>query len=186
MKKTFFNPETETTGDYTEVWQYEVVPIKDVKDLLVRTHYWQDADGELWLDFNDPNENFRSIFTAYRARKGYLQPQQIKTLRHQLGLSVREFARRLGLSYAKLSQIENNKRIQTLSQEISFRKAQQDYQQQGFLTAYPAPQDPGTLLTQALAARPTENLKPRRQTYMTRELGRTNYFEIGKLSGGMA
>ncbi|MDT6980575.1 helix-turn-helix domain-containing protein [Levilactobacillus zymae] len=186
MKKTFFNPETETTGDYTEVWQYEVVPIKDVKDLLVRTHYWQDADGELWLDFNDPNENFRSIFTAYRARKGYLQPQQIKTLRHQLGLSVREFARRLGLSYAKLSQIENNKRIQTLSQEISFRKAQQDYQQQGFLTAYPAPQDPGTLLTQALSARSIENLKPRRQTYMTHELGRTNYFEIGKLSGGMA
>ncbi|PTM22155.1 transcriptional regulator [Lactobacillus sp. PFC-70] len=149
-KRTFYNPETETKEEYTEVWKTESVSVKDIKDLLVTNHYWEDREGELWLDFEDPNENFRAAFNAYRRRKGYMEPQQIKDLRKRLGLDLRRFAERLGISYSKLSQIENNKRVQTLSQEVSFRKAQQDYQRQGFLTDYSATANVEKLLTVAI------------------------------------
>lgn len=184
MKRTFFNPETETTEEYTDVWKYEVMSMKDIKDLLVRTHYWQDKAGELWLDFDDPNENFRIIFTAYRSRKGYMQPQQIKELRGKLGLSLREFSGRLGISYAKLSQIENNKRVQTLSQEVSFRKAQQDYHGQGFLTDYTVVSNSESLLTQALRRASSNKVSATNKPYAFGSFGKSNYFNIMKNIGG--
>lgn len=125
-KKVFYNEELDTTEEYSEVWKYELMQVKDIPDLIVRNHYWKDDRGELWLDFNDPNENFRRAFNAYRSRKEFMQPNDIKKLRGNLHLSQRVFSERLGISYAKASRIENNKRVQTLSQEISFRKAQQD------------------------------------------------------------
>jgi len=121
-KKSFYNEELEKTGEYTEIWEYETIKIKDLSDLVVRNHYWKDETGELWLDFNNPNENFRNIFDAYRKRKGFIKPNQVKKLRNKLNLNLRDFARILGISYDELSQIENNKRIQTHSQDISFRK----------------------------------------------------------------
>lgn len=125
-KKVFYNEELDTTEEYSEVWKYELMQVKDIPDLIVRNHYWKDDRGELWLDFDDPNENFRRAFNAYRSRKGFMQPNDIKQLRENLHLSQRVFSERLGISHAKASRIENNKRVQTLSQEISFRKAQQD------------------------------------------------------------
>lgn len=58
MKKSkkLYNPELETTENYNEIWEPEVIKVKDESDLLVMNHYWQDKNGELWGDFNDPME----------------------------------------------------------------------------------------------------------------------------------
>ncbi|PME01829.1 hypothetical protein [Lactiplantibacillus plantarum] len=80
-KKTFYNEELNTTEEYSEVWKYELMRVKDISDLIVHNHYWKDSRGELWLDFDDPNENFRKAFNAYRNRKGFMQPNEIKKLR---------------------------------------------------------------------------------------------------------
>lgn len=185
-KKIFYNPETETTEEYTEVWQNEVVSVKDVNDLLVTNHYWKDEKGELWLDFDDPNENFRAAFKAYRSRKGYMQPQEIKRLRKNLGLDIRRFAERLGISYSKLSQIENNKRVQTLSQEISFRKAQQDYERQGFLTDYSASLNVKKLLTTAIRNGEPDSVKWSSNDYVLKNRANKNYFKVTNFMGGVA
>lgn len=185
-KRTFYNPETETKEEYTEVWKTESVSVKDIKDLLVTNHYWEDREGELWLDFEDPNENFRAAFNAYRRRKGYMEPQQIKDLRKRLGLDLRRFAERLGISYSKLSQIENNKRVQTLSQEVSFRKAQQDYQRQGFLTDYSATANVEKLLTVAIENGEPNSLKQPSEFYGLKTKPNERYFKITRRTGGVA
>ena len=119
--KEFYNPELETTEDYTEVWKPEVIKVKDESNLVVMNHYWQDKDGKLWGDFNDPMENVKRGFDAYRKRKGYMTPNEIRNLRNQLNMSVREFANAIGIGSSLLTQIENNKRVQVKSQEIVFR-----------------------------------------------------------------
>lgn len=63
-------------------------------------------------------ENVHRSFDAYRKRKGYLTPIEIKGLRQKLDLSVRKFADALGISPSVLTRIENNHRIQTKYQEI--------------------------------------------------------------------
>ena len=90
--KEFYNPELETTENYAEVWKPEVIKVKDESDLVVMNHYWQDKDGELWGDFNNPMENVKRGFDAYRKRKGYMTPDEIRNLRNQLNMSVKEFA----------------------------------------------------------------------------------------------
>lgn len=91
-RKEFYNPELETTENYDEVWKLEAIKVKDESDLVVMNHYWQDKDGELWGDFNNPIENVKRGFDAYRKRKGYMTPDGIRSLRNQLNMSVKEFA----------------------------------------------------------------------------------------------
>lgn len=124
MKKTFFNPELNTYDTYTDTWIVEKVSVKDEKDLLVLNHYWCDSDGELWGDFENPMENVYRSFDAYRERKGWMTPKEIKDLRKSLGFSVRKFADALGISTSTLTQIENNHRVQAKYQEILFRGVQ--------------------------------------------------------------
>ncbi|MFC6290154.1 helix-turn-helix domain-containing protein [Levilactobacillus angrenensis] len=135
MRKKFFNPELATTDWYTEVWRVELVQVKDVPALLVRNHYWQDAAGELWGDFDHPMENVRASFAAYRAKKGYMTPDEIRSLRKGLDLSVRKFAERLGIAPSTLTQIENNQRVQVKYQELLFESARDYYQAAGRLPA---------------------------------------------------
>lgn len=118
MKKKLFNPELDRYDIYAEVWIPEKMTVKDEKDLIVVNHYWQDSDEELWGDFENPMENVHRSFDAYRKRKGYLTPIEIKGLRQKLDLSVRKFADALGISPSVLTRIENNHRIQTKYQEI--------------------------------------------------------------------
>ncbi|GEN94106.1 helix-turn-helix domain-containing protein [Pediococcus ethanolidurans] len=132
-EKNFFNPEKGIEELYIEKWIPEIVKVRDIDDLLVINHYWQDAEGELWNDFDHPNENFVRTFDAYRERKGFMQPSQICELRKQLHLSVREFAKRLGISYSTVSQIENNQRIQVLYQENLFEHAKKEFETTGEL-----------------------------------------------------
>ncbi|MCP9331678.1 hypothetical protein B8W86_09885 [Lactobacillus kefiranofaciens] len=121
MKKKFFNPELNRYEYYTEVWLPEKVTVKDEKDLFVINHYWKDKDGELWGNFDNPMENVYRSFAAYRQKKGFLTPKQIRELRKDLNMSVREFANSLGISSSALTKIENNHRIQTKYQDMLFR-----------------------------------------------------------------
>ncbi|WP_461243384.1 helix-turn-helix domain-containing protein [Secundilactobacillus muriivasis] len=122
-KKTFYNPETETNDLYTEKYITETVTVKDLSDLQVQHHYWEDSDGELWGDFEHPMENVEKDFEAYRNQKGFMQPTDILKLRKKLGLTVREFANRLDIGASTLSQIENNQRLQTGYQNNLFKWA---------------------------------------------------------------
>jgi transcriptional regulator with XRE-family HTH domain len=128
--KEFYNPELETTENYAEVWKPEVIKVKDESDLVVMNHYWQDKDGELWGDFNNPMENVKRGFDAYRKRKGYMTPDEIRNLRNQLNMSVREFANAIGIGSSSLTQIENNQRVQVKYQEILFRAVKESYEYQ--------------------------------------------------------
>lgn len=128
MKKKFYNPELKRYDTYVEVWLNEKVNVKDEKDLPVLNHYWKDSQGELWGDFDNPMENVHRSFAAYRKRKDYLSPSEIKDLRISLGLSVRKFAEALGISPSALTQIENDHRIQTKYQDVLFRLVRNDPQ----------------------------------------------------------
>lgn len=183
-KRTFYNEELNTTDEYSEVWKNELMQVKDIPNLIVHNHYWKDSQGELWLDFNDPNENFRRAFDAYRNRKGFMQPAEIKKLREDLHLSQRVFSERLGISYAKVSQIETNKRIQTLSQEVSFRKAQQDYERQGFLTSYDSSASTSDKLTRVLTE--TKYSDTAKYSYTTGDGAKATIFKAQEFVGGVA
>ena len=115
--KKFYNAELEATGIYTEVFELEKVQVREIKDIIVKHHYWKDEDGEFWVDFGDPTENLRVDFAAYRKRKGYITPEEIKKLREDTGLTVRVFANYLGMGSSTLSQLENNQRVQTKEQD---------------------------------------------------------------------
>lgn len=128
--KEFYNPELETTENYAEVWKPEVIKVKDESGLVVMNHYWQDKDGELWGDFNNPMENVKRGFDAYRKRKGYMTPDEIRNLRNKLNMSVREFANAIGIGSSSLTQIENNQRVQVKYQEILFRAVKESYEYQ--------------------------------------------------------
>lgn len=132
-KKKFLNPEKGIEEYYTERLIPELITVKDVDDLIVVNHYWEDSDGELWVDFENPDENLAKAFDAYRSRKGFMTPQELKKLLENLHISVRDFAKNLGISYSVVSQIQNNQRVQTLYQENLFRSAQKEYEEKGVL-----------------------------------------------------
>ena len=119
-QREFFNEEKGFSEMYTEVSRMEYVTVKDVKRLPVIQHYWKDSDGEEWVNFDDPSENIRIAFQAYRSYMGYMSPEDIKKLRVSMNLSLREFAKRLGMGYSTLSQIENDHRVQNSYQEKLF------------------------------------------------------------------
>lgn len=132
-KKKFFNPELETEEWYTEVWQNELIQVEDEPNLLVRNHYWQDANGDMWGNFDDPMENVRASFAAYRMKKGYMTPNEIRALRHNLELSVSDFSERIGIMPATLTQIESDQCIQLNDQEIIFKSARDYYEKHEIL-----------------------------------------------------
>ncbi|MFU1799389.1 helix-turn-helix domain-containing protein [Lactiplantibacillus pentosus] len=125
-KKFYYNDELETTALYTETWRLEKTQVKDISDLLVWHHYWIDSDGELWSDFDDPMENPKADFEAYRTKENYLKPEQIKQFRQNTGLTVQALASYVGMDSSTLSQLENNDRVQTKEQD-SLLKGVIDY-----------------------------------------------------------
>ncbi|GAX07994.1 hypothetical protein IWT5_01145 [Secundilactobacillus silagincola] len=126
ITKRFYNEELGTTGLYTEVWLTETVRVKDVDDLLVENHYWRDSDDELWNDFDNPMENVKRAFDAYRTRKCYMSPNEIRNLRESMGLSDSKFADALGIASSIVTEIEKNRRVQDEHQEGLFRSVGND------------------------------------------------------------
>ncbi len=131
IKKKFYNPEKDLTEMYTEEFIIEKCKVKDIDDLIVNHHYWRDSNDELWADFDNPMENVKSDFNAYRNRKRFMSPKNIKQLRNQLNLTVREFAELTGLGYSNISQIENNQKLQTKYQDVMFKLIEAQYRATG-------------------------------------------------------
>ncbi|TGD22554.1 helix-turn-helix domain-containing protein [Companilactobacillus suantsaicola] len=126
-KKIFYNEEKEISEAYTEKWLLEKCTVKDIDNLIVNHHYWEDPEGELWVDFNNPMENVYADFNAYREVKNFMKPSELKKLRETLNLTVREFSKLTGLGYSNISQIENNQRIQTKYQDLIFKLIQEKF-----------------------------------------------------------
>nr|WP_040471091.1 helix-turn-helix domain-containing protein [Lentilactobacillus kisonensis] len=85
-----------TKTSFTNSHTYLIQADKDIND---RANYI--------VPFDDPDINLRSDYQIYRRINGFLQPSEIKASRRRLGLSLRELAAILGMSFSTLSEIEN-------------------------------------------------------------------------------
>ena len=180
----WYNPETETRDTYTKVQKLEVLTARDGTKVIINGHYWEDPYGELWVNPNDPNENLRVFASEYRKQKGFMQPDEIRELRSKLGYSERGFAFKLGISYAKLSAIENNKRIQTLYQENLFRKAQSDLAFYGHLVTGKTRENASDALTNYVKRHLGSNIMKEIGLYSTAEPENSRNFSALQSSGG--
>jgi len=132
--REFFNPEKEITELYEKKSLEEKVKVIDIDDLVVLHYYWRDSNGELWNDFDDPMENVRNDFSAYRSRVGFMQPWELKKLRENIKMTVREFGDWTGLGYGTISKIENNQKIQTKYQDRIFQLTREKFNANGFVS----------------------------------------------------
>ncbi|ETY74271.1 hypothetical protein [Lactiplantibacillus fabifermentans] len=127
-KQKFYNLEKDTTDWYTERWLNEQTRVRDVDNLQVWHHYWEDVAGDLWVDFNNPEENVHQDFLAYRQAKQYLTPEQLQAVRHLAALSIPAFAKLVGLSANALRELEQDQRVQTDAEERRLVPVWQSFQ----------------------------------------------------------
>lgn len=120
--RKLYNPELDRSGIYTERYITEKVKVRNLT-VTVTNHYWQDQDGHLWTDFNDPMENLRKAFSAYLIRKGWLTPYQIRSIQRKLHLSDQDFSSYVGIDPLILNQIKDNHRLQTADEEQLLERA---------------------------------------------------------------
>lgn len=119
------------TGKWTHYVTIEIpnetVKVKNI--LLKVNHIYEALDPKIygnvknyWDPINDSNVNVRRDFNIYRKRQRLMMPIVIKHLRKDVyNLSQRELAVVLGLGYATISKIEDNKIIQSVSQDSALR-----------------------------------------------------------------
>lgn len=94
----------------TSQHHYWILPTADLND---PTTYLPPQD--------DPTYNMRQDWIAYREQFNLLQPEEIKAARKALGLTLREVALILGMSFSTLSNIENNRLLQSFDHEVKLR-----------------------------------------------------------------
>lgn len=104
---TRFSFDTGQEERYQKIVIEEEVSVKKDKFRLCNIYYKRLSDGELFEPFDDPDYNLRRAYDLYRERYQLLSPDEIKAIRNRYELSVRDFAKILGLSYSNLSLIEN-------------------------------------------------------------------------------
>lgn len=85
----------------------ETVTIKDLTFESLHTYWKSVTTGELYLPFDDPDINLRSDYAKYKQAKNLLATEDIIDIRKKYGLSLRSFAKLLGIGYSTLSKIEN-------------------------------------------------------------------------------
>lgn len=79
-------------------------------------------DTDLYAQpIHNPNYNIKRAFNIYRKMMGLLTPRQIKKVRKNYRLSQRDVSAILGIPYSTLSRIEDNKMVQSVSQDTSLR-----------------------------------------------------------------
>jgi len=98
------------TGQYEK---FEVITFEEEVEVngkkFTNEHtYWKLLqNGELFAPFDNPDLNLDSDYKIYRELMGLLSPTQVKAIRDNYELSLRDFAKLLGIGYATLSKIEN-------------------------------------------------------------------------------
>lgn len=102
--------------------------LKIFSEPIANTHrYWVPAtadvdDEEEYLEpVDDPDYNFRTDFAIYRRKYNFLQPEEIRAARQEMGLSQSEAAVVLGLDESLLADIEANMALQPYDQELKLR-----------------------------------------------------------------
>jgi putative zinc finger/helix-turn-helix YgiT family protein len=63
-------------------------------EITSRVHYFPEGN-HYFYDVEDEEEKFQIAYREYRKRKGLLQPEKIRQIREQYGLSQKNFARLL-------------------------------------------------------------------------------------------
>ncbi|KAF1296799.1 hypothetical protein BAU15_09135 [Enterococcus sp. JM4C] len=99
--------ECEHYSEFSEVKLEESLRIKGVPITASHIYYECNNCKELFESFDDPDYNTRIDFEIYSFKVGILKPVEIKQLRENYGLSLRQFAEIIGISYSTLSEIEN-------------------------------------------------------------------------------
>ncbi|WP_049165488.1 helix-turn-helix domain-containing protein [Ligilactobacillus salivarius] len=118
--------------DLGRIEKFEVVSVNEtvtVKDLTFKNMhtYWKSVTtGELYLPFNDPDINLNSDYDRYRAEKKLLSTKDIINIRKKYKLSLRSFAKVLGIGYSTLSKIENGA-LQSNEHDALLRLASDSY-----------------------------------------------------------
>lgn len=118
--------------DLGRIEKFEVVSVNEtvtVKDLTFKNMhtYWKSVTtGELYLLFNDPDINLNSDYDRYRAEKKLLSTKDIINIRKKYKLSLRSFAKVLGIGYSTLSKIENGA-LQSNEHDALLRLASDSY-----------------------------------------------------------
>jgi len=99
--------------DLGRVEKFEIVSVNEtvtVKDLTFENKhtYWKSVTtGELYLPFDNPDVNLDSDYAIYKKEKNLLPTEDIVNIRKKYKLSLRSFAKVLGIGYSTLSKIEN-------------------------------------------------------------------------------
>lgn len=74
----------------------EILKVRN-EDIPVTSKIYYCPQGDHYFyDINDEEDKFQAAYNEYRKRKGLLQPEKIREIREQYGLSQRNFARLLG------------------------------------------------------------------------------------------
>lgn len=89
-------PICEVERDLTYGEMDEILKVRG-EDINVtsRVHYCPEGD-HYFYDVEDEEEKFQLAYREYKKRKGLLQPEEIRQIREQYGLSQKNFARLLG------------------------------------------------------------------------------------------
>lgn len=102
-----------------ETYHIQKIPV------TIQAQYWVPLTADLQdqaqylLPLDDPDHNIQLAYAAFRKVAHYLTPTEIRSARQSFGLSLRETALILGLSYSTLSDLETGKCLQNQLQETA-------------------------------------------------------------------
>lgn len=86
------------------------IPVKtEVRGTSLQVDYESDECTVCHTSYEpleNTNKNILSKYAAYREKVGYLQPEEIRSIREKYKLNVRQFADILGINYQSLARIE--------------------------------------------------------------------------------
>jgi DNA-binding transcriptional regulator YiaG len=107
------------------VYVNETFEVQGVHIEQENNEYWIPADGSVadhstWIiPMDNLDGNLNRLYAEFRRLCHYLTPEQIRSQRQELHLTLRETAAILGMSYSTLSDIENALVLQNQLQETS-------------------------------------------------------------------
>jgi len=100
-------PFCEQDTQIEKVKQQEQFDIRDETILVDRLFYRCEKCDEEFEIATDDYDPYDRAYRAYRQRKGWVQPEDIKAFRERLGLSQKVFSDILGIGIATLNRYEN-------------------------------------------------------------------------------
>ena len=116
VKTKGYCPNCETDRDLEHIETVEKVKVRG-EDIEVKAVYWRCLDcGEEFEGPDDDRDEVADAYTQYRAKKGFMQPEDIKALRENYGLTQGDLAQILGFGAVTLSRYETGM-LQTASHD---------------------------------------------------------------------